>query len=204
MKFSDFQEVFSKKYPFSTRKISFVDKNFSLKQLYIREQKWRILHLMRWWWCYPQIQKFEWFEAIINNLIYEPSYLSMEWALRFYNLIPEWVFMTTSCTTKKTQTINTQLCSLKYYSISKKLFFWYNLFTIWAYKSIRIATPEKAICDYLYFHPEIKDDTDFEWLRFNTEIRKEIYNKQNLIKYAKIYPQRVQNTIQTFLDFVKE
>ena len=204
MKFSDFQERFSKKYPFSTNEIKLIDKNFSLKQLYIREQKWWIHHLQKWWWCFPQIQKIEWFEVIISNLIYEPSYLSMERALRFYNLIPEWVFTIISCTTKKTQTINTKFCNLKYYSISPKLYFWYNLYTVWDYKSVRIASPEKALCDYLYFHPEIKEEIDFEWLRFNTQIRNEIYNKANLIKYAKIYPKRVQITINVLLNLIQK
>ena len=41
-----------------------------------------------------------------SNQIYQPSYISMESALRYYDLIPEGVFMTTACTTKKTQTLS--------------------------------------------------------------------------------------------------
>jgi predicted transcriptional regulator of viral defense system len=33
--------------------------------------------------------------------MYSPSYVSMESALRYYDLIPEWVFMTTACSTKR-------------------------------------------------------------------------------------------------------
>lgn len=202
MKFKDFQELYREKYIFSTNNIKLIKSDFSIKQLNTREKKWRIQHLTRRWRYFPKIINSQWYETHIANTLYEPSYLSLEWALRFYNLIPEWVFLITSCTTKKTQNFQTKIWCFNYKSIAPKLYFWYNLYEIGEYKVIRIATPEKAICDYLYFHTEIKTKIDFEEMRLNKLVRLDIANQEILIKYSKQYPKRVQKAISEFFKYI--
>src|SRR3989337_1785203 len=50
----------------------------------------------------------------IANLLYGPSYISLEWALSYYRMIPEGVYVVTSITANKTKTFNTALGSFDY------------------------------------------------------------------------------------------
>ena len=70
------------------------------------------------------------------------------------------------------------------------------------YATIRIASPEKTLCDYLYFHPELVVVADFEEMRINVAIWQEIASNTTLQTYAVRYPKRLQKQIQTFLSFV--
>jgi len=99
----------------------------------------------------------------IANQIYRPSYISLESALKYYNLIPEGVFTITSITTKKTQKISTPDAAFAYRSLRKNLFFGYRFEEIGEYR-FKIATPAKALLDFLYLNPHIETKEDFfEW-----------------------------------------
>jgi predicted transcriptional regulator of viral defense system len=135
-------------------------------------------------------------------MIYEPSYISLEWALRYYNLIPEGVFMLTACTSKKTQIFDTLAGTFSYRSLTPRLMFGYELQTIGEYTTIRIATVEKAICDYIYLHPEISGREDFEEMRINRLVRDDIASNETLVSYAQYYPKMTQQRIQYFLDYI--
>ncbi len=102
----------------------------------------------------------------IANKIYSPSYVSLESALSFYGIIPEGVFQTTSCTTRKTQTFNTEVSSFSYRNMKRELFIGYRIEES-KVGNYLIASAEKAIIDYLYLHSEIKTMEDFESLRWN-------------------------------------
>ncbi|MFH1457402.1 MAG: hypothetical protein ABIF17_04840 [Patescibacteria group bacterium] len=87
---------------------------------------------------------------LIANRVYEPSYVSFEYALMFYGIIPDTVYSVTSATTKSTKEFMVNNVSYKYLVIKK------NAFTSYEMKrgngeSYYIATPEKAFVDYLYF-----------------------------------------------------
>lgn len=82
---------------------------------------------------------------ILANLIYGPSYLSLEWACAYYNLIPEKVITITSVTTKRKKQFQTPIGLFTYdhlpisaYSVGINLV-----------QSALFATKEKALCDLL-------------------------------------------------------
>lgn len=50
----------------------------------------------------------------IANLLYGPSYISFEWALSFYQMIPEGVYVVTSASTGRSKTFNTPLGTFDY------------------------------------------------------------------------------------------
>ena len=64
---------------------------------------------------------------LIAGKIYTPSYISLESALSFYQLIPEGVFSITSITTLKTQSFSTPIATFSYQSVKPNLFFGYRL-----------------------------------------------------------------------------
>lgn len=80
-----------------------------------------------------------------------PSYISCETALNYYGIIPDIPFATTSVTTTKTSTIKTKNYGLFIYRhIKIELFFGYRKINSGLLYSYKIATPEKALFDFLY------------------------------------------------------
>ena len=123
-------------------------------------------------------------ETIAFNL-YQPSYISLEWALFKYGLIPEIVFNPTSVTAKATRTFKNSFGLFSYRHLKKELFFGYRKISE-NNQIYLIAEPEKALLDYLYLNSsKIKTAEDIEELRFN-EIEIKKLNKEKLRKYAKI------------------
>lgn len=123
-------------------------------------------------------------ETIAFNL-YQPSYISLEWALFRYGLIPEIVFNPTSVTAKTTRTFKNSFGLFSYRHLKKELFFGYRKINENGQVYL-IAEPEKALLDYLYLNsPKIKSSKDIKELRFN-EIEIEKLDKTKLQKYAKI------------------
>lgn len=88
----------------------------------------------------------------IANLLYGPSYVSMEWALSFYGLIPERVHTVTSMTLGRNKEYRTAVGDFAYYSLSSESY----SIGITKKKSpdfvggFLIASPEKALADMVY------------------------------------------------------
>jgi hypothetical protein len=87
----------------------------------------------------------------LANQIYGPSYVSLEYALSFYGLIPEFVAEVTSVTTKRQKRYETPVGRFSYVPIPTKLFsVGFTLLQVTNYESALIATPEKALADLIY------------------------------------------------------
>lgn len=56
------------------------------------------------------------------NHLYGPSYVSLQWALRYYDMIPEQVFTMTSVTTKRSRTFSTPMGSFSYMQVPLQYF----------------------------------------------------------------------------------
>lgn len=89
-------------------------------------------------------------EEIIANTLYKPSYISLEYALSSYGIIPEMPYVVTSVTTKATTSFTTQGREFSYTKIKSKAFTGYTVDKA-AGRTFFIAEPEKALVDYLYF-----------------------------------------------------
>jgi len=137
----------------------------------------------------------------IANKIYEPSYISLESALRYYNFIPEQTFATTSISTCKTKKFKTPTDIYNYRNISEKLFFGYEIVH---HKTVtfKMASREKAILDYFYFHKHFKTEKDIAELRFNIEEIKATINKEKLQSYLPKYSKTFSKIINNFLNYI--
>lgn len=135
---------------------------------------------------------------IANNLLL-PSYVSLEYALSYYDLIPEMVTVYTSVTTQKTTIFKTPVGIFEYHSIKESLFKGFTKANE-ASRDYFIATPEKAILDFFYFHQGIKGETkEFESYRFQNL---EIINLKRFDELRKIYNKKVNSIARSFLDFI--
>lgn len=85
------------------------------------------------------------------NHIYGPSYVSLRWALHWYGLIPEQVYRMTSTTIKRSRSFETPIGYFDYYQV-KPSYFSIGLRIVQEEGvSFMMATPEKALCDFILF-----------------------------------------------------
>ncbi len=82
----------------------------------------------------------------LANFLVNPSYVSLESALSFYGILPQFPYTITSVTTLKTKKIIYQEKEFEFCHLEKKYFF-----DFIKKDKFLIATPEKALIDELYF-----------------------------------------------------
>jgi len=87
----------------------------------------------------------------IANALKPPSYVSLQSALSWYGLIPEFTPAVTSVTTARPQIIETPLGRYEYRHISRELFWGYQQIELSQNQFSFIAMPAKALLDLLYF-----------------------------------------------------
>jgi len=88
-------------------------------------------------------------EAEIANRLYRPSYLSFEYALAAYNLLPEMVYAVTSATAKTTRNFLIEGKQYQYTAVKPAAFTGYEMRIVGGVRCLA-ADPEKALVDYLY------------------------------------------------------
>ena len=118
---------------------------------------------------------------LVANAIYSPSYLSFDFALSYYGLIPEAVHNYTSATFKKGKKkkyIN-PLGTFFYQDVPSHIFPFGISIINEADRTFLIATPEKALCDKLYTLKPVSNKKEMYDLLFN-DLRIEINELLNL------------------------
>lgn len=86
----------------------------------------------------------------IANRLYEPSYLSFEYALAYHHVMPEMVYAITSATSRPTRTLTVAGRTFEYHRLKRAAFTGYEPVKI-SGETVLMATREKALLDYLYF-----------------------------------------------------
>lgn len=111
--------------------------------------------------------------SIANNL-YVPSYVSFDYALSYYGMIPERVSEVTSATSKNEKLFDTHIGRFSYKKVNIKA---YSLGIDWLYDENEggrfIATPEKALCDKIKYDRGIGTLTQtsmIEYLKYDLRI----------------------------------
>lgn len=144
--------------------------------------------------------------TLIANSLVEPSYLSLEYALSYYGFIPERVDVLTSITTHKTQQFSNAYGVFVYHHIKEVAYTGFIEQKTKAGYSFFIATPEKAITDFLYYNLSkisMLDKNIFEdSYRFQNL---ESVDIQKLRQYGKIYGSiKLSKIIESFITFSGE
>ena len=118
-------------------------------------------------------------EEAIANRLYAPSYISFEYVLARYGIIPESVYAITSATTRITREFIVNNKSFAYSRIKKQAYRGYTTEKIGGI-TVLIAEPEKAFADYLYFV-----DLKRKILNERLDVRK--VKKKAAMKYARLF-----------------
>lgn len=193
--YSGFRQQFQTFPAFSLSDIRAVYPHFDTKNLVYWQRKGYIQKIRNGYYRLTEHKLLEETLFFIANKIYSPSYISLESALGYYQVIPEAVYAITSVSTLKTNHFKTDAGYFSYKHIQPRLFFGYRLLGQTIFK---IAELEKCILDYIYLHPNLSSETDFDSLRWNRFILREI-NTPRLEIFLKQYESKaLEQRIRVF------
>jgi len=203
MRFYDFEEKM-KNYPVfnanEVKNIFFDQKNiinqiaFWLNKGYLKKVKRGVYILNK--------TKNEINPMVFAGKIYSPSYLSMEFALNYYGIIPDIPGTYTSVTSRTTKYFKNDFGNFIYQKVKSEFFTGYetkNEKNI----SFNIATPEKALVDYLYLNKnKIKDDFEF-WKEMRIDEDFKFKSKKLDLYKNLINDKKVNKLIKSVLNYQK-
>lgn len=139
-------------------------------------QKGFIIRIKRGLYAFPDALPPE---PFIANKLYEPSYLSLDFALSYHRIIPENVVEMTSVTSKSTRTFETLGQIYSYRCIKKNAFTGYTVEKQKGY-GFFIADAEKAFVDAHYFRM-------IDGLKPIERLDKKKINRKKALNYAKLF-----------------
>lgn len=96
----------------------------------------------------------------VANLLYGPSYVSFEWALSFYGMIPEGVYVVTSVCVNRSRHFDTPVAAFDYIHLSHAR---YSIGITQGENSLGkflIATKEKALADLVHYKSQNLEGKD--------------------------------------------
>ena len=126
---------------------------------------------------------------LLAGSIYGPSYISFEYALSYYGLIPERVTTVTcaTCDKKKKKEYTTDFGTFTYRDVPVLAYPEEILLKEENNYSYQIASPEKALCDKLYTLAPLNNYANLEHMLFNDlRIDEEIFNNLNVDKIERL------------------
>ena len=126
---------------------------------------------------------------LLAGSIYGPSYISFEYALSYYGMIPERVTTITSATfaKKKKKQFNTPFGTFTYRDVPILAYPEEIILKEENNYSYQIASREKALCDKLYTLKPLKNYSNLEKMLFSDlRIDSENFNKLNIEKIERL------------------
>jgi predicted transcriptional regulator of viral defense system len=124
------------------------------RQLSRWRQAGKIYQLRRGLYCLaPPFQKVKPHPFLVANRLIPASYVSLQSALAYYGMIPEYVPVTTSVSTNRPALWETPLGNLDFRHIQVDFFYGYRLVDLGETKQAFLASPEKALLDLIYLEP---------------------------------------------------
>jgi predicted transcriptional regulator of viral defense system len=187
---------------FSLNDIKLIDPHFHRRRLNEWQEKEYIKKIAKGRYIFSDLAIDENVLFEIANRLYGPSYVSVESALSYYQIIPESVYGITSISTRRTYSFSTPLGEFQYRTLKPAFFFGYQIVK-YNEKAFKIADIEKAVLDFFYLHPELSSINDIASLRFSEDIFRQNYNQKKLQNYLdKFGKKALANRIKVFLNMV--
>ncbi len=203
MKFREFETKINKLPVFKLNDIRKIDPDFHRQQLTYWQKAGYIKSLPGSYYMLAERQVNENFLFMFANRLYEPSYISLESALAYYQIIPETVFGVTSVSSRKTVRFYSEYGIFSYKNFQPKILFGYQIIEPKQALKYKIANLEKAILDFLYFHPEIKSIEDLEPLRWNSDLLRIELKKPQFSQYLQIFNRKSLNVrVEILMEYI--
>jgi predicted transcriptional regulator of viral defense system len=146
----------------------------------------------------PKVARAPICQERLANLIYGPSYVSLDYALSFYGLIPERVHVVQSVTLKRGKSFTTPLGVFEYQHLSSAIYpVGVTQNSVDGSSTFLIATPEKALTDKIVLSTSGTNITSpatleaylFQDLRMERDALRQ-FNKKRIREIAKVFPRQ--------------
>jgi hypothetical protein len=134
----------------------------------------------------------------IANALRRASYISLESALAYYGMIPEYTPVAMSVTNGRTETLNNSMGRFVFRHLKKSMFFGFKEQEIVPGQTALIATPEKALVDLLYLTPG-SDHTNYL-----SELRITLDTHLNMEQLDKVTEQSGSDKVRRAVTKLKE
>ena len=130
----------------------------SSAQVRLQLSRWvkagRLLQLRRGLYALaPTWRKVEPHPFLVANRLQRGSYVSLQSALAFHGIIPEYVPVVTSVGPGRPETVHNPLGAFQFNHLTGTLFFGYSRMEVAARQFAFVASPEKALLDLIHLTP---------------------------------------------------
>jgi predicted transcriptional regulator of viral defense system len=203
MRFREFESRVRALPAFNLNDVRKLDPVFHRQQLYYWHNQGHIKSLAGGYYILADQAIDEMVLFMVANKIYEPSYVSLESALAYYEVIPETVLGVTSVSSRKTKQYDTSWGVFSYRSVKPQYMIGYQVMENNPGYKFKIASLEKAVLDYLYLHSDIQTMADFEGLRWNRTQLHGLLDYSKFTKYVNIFDKRaLENRVNQLLEYL--
>jgi predicted transcriptional regulator of viral defense system len=203
MRFREFEAKIKALPAFNLNDVRKLDPNFHRQQLSYWLNQGYIQALAGGYYALVDRAMDESYLFMAANKIYNPSYVSLESALAYYEVIPETVLGVTSVSSRKTKQYESRWGIFSYRSVKPQYMIGYQVIETSPGKRFKIASLEKAIVDYLYLNSGIDSTADFEGLRWNQTQLNRLLDRSIFAKYLAIYDKRaLENRADKFMEYL--
>jgi predicted transcriptional regulator of viral defense system len=139
---------------------------------------------------------------LIANMLKRASYVSLQSALEYYGMIPEYVPTVTSVTTGRPGVIGSAFGRYQYRHIKKRFFWGYIKTEVIKDTEVFIAEPEKALLDLIYLNPYAEKKEFLKELRLQNTEKINIGKMTEFIKRSGV--QKLQRALGSIVKIIKE
>lgn len=161
-------------------------------------KKGLLVKLRKEWYAFADYLSVPDFTEYVANRIYRPSYISLQYAMAHYGMIPEAVMQITSVTTLKTDSFVNKFGEFYYQSVKNELMTGYKPLMMQDGRSIMFAHPEKALFDFLYLNPYYNTEEGMEELRLDEDFMSEDFDYKRFEIYCSLIKNKAfENRIST-------
>lgn len=172
----NFEDLIKKVAHLSSFKVGFLAAGSSPEKIRLQISRWvndgKIIKLHKGLYTLSEpYRKTDFQPFCIANNLKKASYVSLQSALSWHGIIPEYVPSVTCVTTNRPQTIETPLGRFEFRHISNKYFWGYQQTVLKSEQTAFIASPEKALLDIIYLTPGSAN------MEFLEELRLQNYEK---------------------------
>lgn len=166
-------------------------------------KKGLLVKLRKEWYAFPDYLSVPDFAEYIANRIYRPSYISLQYAMSHYGMIPEAVMQITSVTSLKTDSFINDFGEFYYQSVKNELMFGYKPLAMKDGRSIMFATPEKALFDFIYLNPFYNTEEDMVELRLDEDFMTYDFDYEKFEGFcsrvkSKAFERRINNLLKIY------
>ena len=170
---------------------------FDSRRLFEWKQKDYLYKLTNKWYCFTNIPNTQGVQYLISNSLCKPSYISLESALYYYQLmneaplINEVPHLVHAITQHKTVMYDTPKGNYNYRKIKPSLFMGYDTIELDGMK-IQMASKEKALVDFLYFNASLNSLSKLSGVNWDST-QMELLNWKLVADFQKSFQSKALN-----------